>query len=282
MNLKNLVIYLFCLFLWSCSENNEKVELLASENAALKHNTKVKDSLLVQYFSTIDEIEQNLAHITQSENSIVLNLQQGIENKKSKKKLIIDEIQFINSLLENNKEKINSLTQQLANSNYKIVELQNVIERLSQKVLDQDHNLMLLKSQLVKKDFAIDLLNHSLDSLSFLLLMNEELIDMQQEELQTAYYCFGTKKELKNKGVITGEILSKSKKLSTDFNKSYFRKIDISKTYSIPLAVKKAKLITNHPTESYKLIENKTIDKLLITNPIKFWEASKYLVIVVE
>ena len=282
MKLKTLFIFSLCALLWSCNQNTEKVEQLTSENASLKHNAEVKDSLLVQYFTTIDEIEKNLSHITQSENSIVLNLKNGIENKKSKKKLIIDEIQFINSLLESNKDKINKLTQRLAGSNFKIVELQNSLERLNLKIIDQDYRLMILKNQLIKKDFSIDMLNHSLDSLTLLNLINEELIDLQQDEINTAYYCFGTKKELKNNGVITNELLSKSKKLSEDFNKNYFRKIDISKTYSIPLAVKKAKLITNHPSGSYSFTENKTIEKLIITNPKQFWEASKYLVIVVE
>ena len=95
-------------------------------------------------------------------------------------------------------------------------------------------------------------------------------------------YCFGSKKELKQNNIIGRSGILTSKKLNEDFNKKYFRKIDITKNYSIPLAVKKVELITSHPSDSYKLIGEKNVEKLLITNPKSFWEASKYLVILTE
>ena len=73
-----------------------------------------------------------------------------------------------------------------------------------------------------------------------------------------------------------------SEKLMKDFNKTYFTKIDISDTREIPLACKKAKLITNHATGSYQLTGTGKIEKLVISNPEEFWSASKYLVILVE
>jgi hypothetical protein len=77
--------------------------------------------------------------------------------------------------------------------------------------------------------------------------------------------------------------MGKAEKLKADFNKTYFTQVDVSETTSIPLACKKAKLITVHPTESYKFDgpEGK-IEKLIITNTEEFWSTSKYLVIVVD
>lgn len=270
----------------ACNNNNEEIDKLKEENAAIKQSTSEKDTLISQYFKAIDEIENNLSLIAQHENSIVLDLRNGIENKKSKQEKVIENIQFINSLLDQNKEKINKLTQQLSKSNFKIVELQNIIERLNLQITDKDYELVALKNQLIKKNFQIDLLNNSLDSLSLLSMIQEELIGMQEDELNTAFYCYGTTKELINNGIITKEGgvigLGKSIKLAENMNKSYFRKIDITKSYSIPLAVKKATLISNHPQGTYKFIEDKTIEKLVVTNPKAFWETSKYLVIVVE
>ena len=96
-----------------------------------------------------------------------------------------------------------------------------------------------------------------------------------------------TSKELIAQGVLTKEGgfigIGKAEKLKEDFNKNYFTQIDITESMSIPLACKKAKLITTHPSGSYKFDgpEGK-IEKLTITNSEEFWSVSKYLVVVVE
>jgi len=105
--------------------------------------------------------------------------------------------------------------------------------------------------------------------------------------MNKAWYAFGTSKELITQGVLTKEGgfigIGKAAKLKDDFNKSYFTQLDITETNSIPLASKKAKLITTHSSNSYKLEGLKgKIEKLNITNPEEFWATSKYLVIVVE
>jgi hypothetical protein len=52
----------------------------------------------------------------------------------------------------------------------------------------------------------------------------------------------------------------------------------------VPLFAKKAKLVTTHPNESYNLVKNQegVVEKIDITDPEKFWSASKYLVIIIE
>ena len=72
--------------------------------------------------------------------------------------------------------------------------------------------------------------------------------------------------------------------MKADFDNSYFKKIDISQVKTLDLFVKKAKIITTHPSDSYQLItgQNGAVEMIEITNPEKFWSASKYLVIEVE
>jgi hypothetical protein len=105
--------------------------------------------------------------------------------------------------------------------------------------------------------------------------------------LNTAYYAFGTSKELIKNNVLTKEGgfigMGKTAKMKEDFNKAYFTKVDASTTNEIVLGAKKAKLITTHPSGSYKIegADGKA-EKLVILNSDDFWSASKYLVIVVE
>ena len=75
--------------------------------------------------------------------------------------------------------------------------------------------------------------------------------------------------------------IGKTSKLASNIDNEKFTKIDYAQTSTIPIDSKTAKLITAHPSDSYKL--NKEKDKVVsisITNPEKFWSASKYLVVV--
>ena len=93
-------------------------------------------------------------------------------------------------------------------------------------------------------------------------------------------------KELEKQQVVTkdgGFIgLGKIEKLKDDFNRDYFEKIDIRKVKRLKLFCAKAKLITTHPANSYKIYGQNRVDSLVITNPNQFWSVSKYLVVVVE
>jgi hypothetical protein len=104
--------------------------------------------------------------------------------------------------------------------------------------------------------------------------------------LNTAYFAFGSKKELLDNKVISTEGgvlgLGKNKELAADFNKDYFTEVNITELKEIPLGYKKIEFTTNHPEDSYKLVETEMIDKLVITDAKKFWSVSKYLVIVVK
>jgi hypothetical protein len=70
--------------------------------------------------------------------------------------------------------------------------------------------------------------------------------------------------------------------VSQDFNREYFTKVNIEQFTTINIGAKKAKILTNHPTSSYKLVGDKPVDRLDIKNPDDFWSVSKYLVIVIE
>jgi len=71
--------------------------------------------------------------------------------------------------------------------------------------------------------------------------------------------------------------------LQSNFNKSYFTKIDIRNEKQIKLYSKSARLLTTHPSSSYSLTKDANKQYVLnITNPQIFWSTSKYLVILVK
>jgi hypothetical protein len=131
-------------------------------------------------------------------------------------------------------------------------------------------------------------LNNNVEDLSAQNKAKQEAIEAKTAELNTAYYVIGTTKELKDKKIIDksgGFIgLGRSKTVTSDFDKTYFTKIDITTFTEVSILKKKAVLLSTHPSGSYKFesADKKSVDKLIILDYAKFWSASKYLVIVAD
>ena len=92
----------------------------------------------------------------------------------------------------------------------------------------------------------------------------------QDKALNTAWFVFGTKKELKDQKILSGSGLFKKGSVlkDGDVNKDYFTQVDIRTTKEIKLYSKDADILTTHPTGSYAL------EKELQPVDIE-WEAEK-------
>ena len=81
-----------------------------------------------------------------------------------------------------------------------------------------------------------------------------------------------------NQGGFLG--IGQTAKLSNNLDINMFTQIDYTKVTEIPINSKGIKVVTTHPTGSFSLVKNgKIVEKLVISDPEKFWSASKYLVI---
>ena len=258
------------------SENSIKDSI---ENVSSNLNGKLneKDAAIQELVSSFNEIQENLNAIKEKEKIISKVTSDG--DVKSKEDQIKEDIQSIYDLMAKNKDRIGSLSKKLKNSKLKIEGLEKMIENMQATLNLKDSEIEELKTK-------IEGLNVELSSLTTNYKAVENESNQKTEIINTAFYAIGTSKELKEKNVITKEGgiigLGKTTKLSSDFNKEYFTKINIEKTTSINLGAKKIKMLTTHPSSSYKLVGEKPIEKLEITNTKEFWSASKYLVIILD
>jgi hypothetical protein len=112
------------------------------------------------------------------------------------------------------------------------------------------------------------------------------LIGQQITELNTAWYCMGSRKELTDNSIIARDGgflgLGKSEKLKSDFNRDYFTRLDVIRDTQITIAGLRPELITPHPAGSYKIFTEDGETWLEILKPESFWSASRYLVIQVR
>jgi hypothetical protein len=197
----------------------------------------------------------------------------------------LDDIKYINTLIEQNKKKIASLNSQLSKSGGTIKGLQNTITGLEASVKQSESDVADLKATLLTKKFEIEQLNTEKTDLQGTIVQKDEKINTQTHEMNKAFLACGTFKQLKAKGLLTKEGgfigLGKTKTLAASFPDSSFTQIDITVMKSIPINSKSAKLISEHPANSYQFIrdKDKKIESIEITDPIQFWKISKYAVV---
>lgn len=278
-------------FAMSCSTKKEKeqeskdpnAETIDSLRQALTQSQNESNDLI----ETLSQIQDGFDQINEAEGRVSVENKQG---ERANKQAIIENMEFIQRTMKLNRELISNLQQQLRNANQSDkrtkAKLEEMVNNYNKQLEDKQKQIDELRAQLAERDIKIaeqgeqiNALNTSVNDLS---QKNEEkarTVAAQDKELNTAYYVFGTKKELREQRILkSGDVLK-----SNDFNKDYFTRIDLRVTKQIRLYSKSAKLMTNHPTGSYTLEKDAQNQYVLrINNPQEFWSVSKYLVIIVK
>lgn len=287
---KYLLVVLITFLTFACADPVETPEYqkLKAENDSLRNMTGENDETIIGYIQAFNAIQENLETIKEKENIIAISTTEGdIEKKQELKDKINDDIRVIYELMKYNKQTIKDLERKLRNSNMKVGELEKMLVRLTQQMEEKDMAIELLKTELSKLDIIIEDLTLTVDTLAVANEEKDKIIDNQTEALNTAFYVYGSSKELKKRKIITKEGgfigIGKMEKLVEDFEKDYFTRIDITETTTLNIFGKKARIVTTHSSGSYKFEgEDDKVGKLIITDPEAFWSVSKYLVIVVD
>lgn len=300
--MKKVFIFALCvLTLGSCKDG--KTDQALTQNDSLRAIVAARDSEINEMMGTLNDIQAGFSDINAAEQRVTV-AQQG-ENG-SNTAIIRENIQFIAQRMAEQRELIKKLQQQLRETGFHGDELKKTIENLTVQLSQKDTELKKLRAELDAKNIHITELDQTItdlnkdvsdlnESVSTLTNENSDLaqqntnlqnenttqsqtISNQDKQLNTAWYVFGTKSELKDQHIITdGKVLQGS------FNKNYFTKIDIRVTKEIRLYSKSATLLTTHPANSYTLAKDTSGQYVLrISDPQNFWSTSKYLVVQVK
>jgi archaellum component FlaC len=306
---KNLLILLtVALGLSITACNRGKVKELESKNQQLSQLNSLQDSLLNDFLSYFNDFEENLASIKEREGIISVTATDP-EVEGDRKERINEDLRTIDQLLARNNNIIDSLSARLTNVEGKSNEYRRAVTRLKTQMAEKTNTIAQLQNDLENMNLTVATLTMRVDTLtnvrntlasktaaqsaqiqdqSTRISEQSDRIAFQTSELNKAYFVTGTTRELKDANVINTEGglvgIGSSKKLSEDFNTSAFKQIDITKIEEIPVNAKKASLLTSHPVGSYAFEngDDKDIRSLKITDPNRFWSASKYLVVVVN
>ena len=284
MNMRKLLFIGMCLMaLAACKQDKPKVDLAAvQQRDSLNQVIAQKDNEINDMISTMNEVEEGFREISEAENRLSLAKEGEGSNREQR---IRENLQFIQSTMRQNRELINKLKQQLREGTFKSEQFKRTIDNLTKQMEEKDQQMQQLRAELSAKDIHITELdeqianlNTNVSSLTEETTQKSQTINTQDKQLNTAWFVFGTKSELKGQ-----HILVDGKVLQSNFNHDYFTKIDIRIDKEIKLYSRSAKMLTVHPSGSYTLQRDANKQYVLrITNPQSFWSTSKYLVILVK
>ncbi len=284
--MKKLLVFglgLFAIAFTACKQNKAQSDIAGmTQNDSLQNIISQKDSEINDMMGIMNELQEGFQKINEAENRVSI-VKDGEGANKAQQ--IRENIQFIAKTMKKNRELIAKLQDQLGKSSLKGTQLKATIDNLLKQLDEKDQQLQQMRAELDAKDIhiseldeTINNLNTNVSNLTTESTQKSQTISAQDKQLHTAWYVFGTKKELKDQ-----RIIQDGKVLQANFNKSYFTKIDIRNTKEVKLYSKSARLLTMHPSSSYTLTRDASKQYVLtITNPDLFWSTSKYLVIQVK
>lgn len=283
--MKKLLTMLLCAVCFcACQDKKDLVPAsqIAAQRDSLQQIIDTKDREINDMMATMNEIQEGFRLINAAEGKVSV-IKDGESTNKAEQ--IRQNIRTISQTMQHNRELIAKLRKQLRESSVRGQELQNTIETLMAQMQEKDAMLQQLQAELQAKDIRITELdkevanlNTDVSTLKDESASKSETISAQDKQLNTAWYVFGTKKELQGQNIYV-----KGKVLQSNFNKNYFTKIDIRVEKEIKLYSKHAEMLTTHPASSYTLTQDANKQYVLrITDPQSFWSTSKYLVVLVK
>ncbi|MBR6285594.1 MAG: hypothetical protein IKR18_01190 [Bacteroidaceae bacterium] len=283
--MKRLFVVSVCaLALFASCDNKSKIDAASTDRDSLLQVISQKNSELDNIMGTFNEIQEGFQKINEAQGRV--DLAKGTAESGNSREKIRENIQFIQETMQQNRENIERLKQQLSKSTYNTTKLKEAIDNLTAELEQKTQQIQELQKELEAKnihiaelDKTVEGLNKNVSDLSAENADKAKTVAAQDKELNSAWFVFGTKKELKEQKILqSGDVLK-----SGSFNKDYFTKIDIRQTKEIKLYSKSAKVLTTHPSSSYSLVkDSKEQFVLKISDPAQFWSVSKYLVIQVK
>ncbi|MBR1631015.1 MAG: hypothetical protein IJ680_04090 [Paludibacteraceae bacterium] len=284
-----ITLFLLAILLCGCNSVPSDYEVIKAQNDSLRQAKELMEQEVNGFFESVNSIQQSIDKMKQMEGVIDLEQIGGEQNDALTK--INRDVAYLGQMLQRNRQELQQLQESISRSRLNIKQLEQTVASLNKQLGSQSQTIQTLRSELDSRTALIAQMSDTIRTQSDLILELSATSDQQQQTIteqestitaheqtiSTAWYVFGTRKELKDQGIVAGKSV-----LQNDFNKDYFVKIDTRKTNLIPLYSTRAKILSTHPTTSYQLQKIDGNYVLQITDAEQFWSISKYLVIEVD
>lgn len=241
-----------------------------------------------------DDLQRYLAVIADGFDSLAIEegellAKDVLEGNTLNRQRIKQNLDHVQGLLERHRERIDALEQKLYNSNADASNLRTIISTLRKQLDAKEQELLKIRAELEgnKKDIAIlkkriAHLDEEQKEQAQIIEEQKQAIQHQQRQMSVGYIKIATKKELKSLGLLSGGFLKKSKVDYSQLDVTLFQEVDLDSISSFTLP-KKYKVLTPVPEGCYKITPNaQGGNTFTITDPGRFWNVTKFLIIQVD
>jgi len=261
---------------------------LQSELDEAKAEVANRDSLLEAIGSTFSMIDSNMISMESIEGELMEQMKSPDRNGDA----IKENVDKLKGIMAMNQSYIDRLEDNLSTSSSTLMNLFSIISNMEDKVMHNNLRLARLNHDLgsLGDDFK-DMFNDYMQAEVDRMVLQENLQSMEgnlstmeaqmnelKNNLNTAYVAVGTKRELIKSGVLERGGFLKSDGVNDDLDRLAFTPYDIRELSEIEVGIDTVKIVTDHPSESYKIKDG----KLVIEAPKLFWSISKYLIVMTD
>ena len=271
----------------SCNNYQEELDAAIKKTDSLTLIINNKDAELDSLFATLNQIEENLAAVNSRYNAVQELRRANIEGQPNVKNQINEQIKSIESLMAANKQKLANLQAKINSEGKESTRLQELVNRQEERIAAQESQIAELLTELENNKVLIKKLNQDVSDLTASNEEKDQFIQRQTNEANRAYYVVGSYADLSEAGIVykSGGFIGIGRHQGTrsEMPLDRFTQIDRTKVTTIPVNMKNAVVISNHPDNSYEMVmdenDSRKVSYLRILNPAKFWEQTRFLVI---
>lgn len=291
-------------FLTGCPWKKE-IEKLKTDNAALSGDKQKLEGQLAsagvetaEMQTTLDEVQKGLEELRTKELQVIrssIAVAKEGTGKTAQREQLKAEIETIKNSIKENLDKLARLERQkkeaeakLAASGKKVAELTGQVSTLTRLVEELRFQLEEKATTIAQLEEQVLQLAQTVEQQAGVIQEKEGVIDSQTKEINKAYVAIERKGVLKAKGLIEkkGSVigLGGSWLRTGKFDPEIFREIDVREEteFSVGAPIKKIRVLSDHPKDSYELVDaGADGSKLKVTDPTRFWQGSKYLVVMI-
>lgn len=268
----------------SCNTKDPEKEAMREQLKALEEKNQEDSLYIADLTSEMDVIYDKLDSMQEKEREIralAADLRGGNINASEGGMSISETMRDIQAQLEESRTQISNLEARLASEGKDKQKYIALVQQLRKVVEQKDSNITTLQEDIgrleeevqgLKLDYAVKQVEA--DSL-------QDVSNLQDEALNTAYYVIGSEKELKGLNLL----VSKKKGLQGNRDQSKYISIDIREQRTITIGavknLKKVRIVPARSESSYRLYEEGGKAQLEIKDINTFWQ-DKYLAIVAK
>jgi septal ring factor EnvC (AmiA/AmiB activator) len=288
---KFFALVLAVLIMASCNQQEkqlqQEVATLNEELEQLRQESLEKEENINMFFESMAQIRDNLTEIKVKQNMITEETRGQDQLGQDVRKQIESDLEAISNLMEDNRRRLAELNRQLRNSNVKITEFESMVASLTSEIEEKNIEIAMLRDNMNELNISNVTLAQTIEKLEEENTERLQVIEEKTEQLNTAYFTYGTRRELEDKVIIekSGGILGigRTFMVNSNVNREYFTRLNISQVDRLQMPGKNPRLISKHPDGSY-VVETSEDEgvQIIIEDPAEFWSTTRYLVVSID